>query len=434
MSHAAAPEQASGTCLILLTSVFPFVPGEEFIESEIGHLASAFDRVILVPVIRDARQTRARQTPGNVELILPEALSTAGAGVRRAFRYALGHPLRAVASVGRALKSFPHPHRVFSDLRLDLLSCIIADEVEARVRRHLAPGTRTLLYSYWMMVPARVAVLLSTRFGERPVPVVTRAHGYDVFSERHAADHLPQRELLFSRISQVFTASEHGAEYLRAKYPAYADRVRTEHLGVGPATSPGNPSRESLTVYTCAYLVPVKRIPLLIEGLAVAQRRGLKVNWSHIGSGEEHYSASIERMAADRLDAGSFEFLGDLSNDQVRRRYAERPGGVFVNVSESEGVPVSIMEALAQGFPVIATDVGGNSELIDTELGMFDGLLASTPTAEEIADRLEALFTASATDYRSYVQASVRHWERAWSSDTNYTAFSARLLDIASPI
>jgi glycosyltransferase involved in cell wall biosynthesis len=434
MSHAASPELASGSCLILLTNCYPFAPGEEFIESEIGHLASVFDRVVLIPVVRDVRQTRRRETPENVEVILPEALSTTRASIRQATRYAVRHPLRAAAALGRALSSFPHPRRVFSDLRLDLLAGIVADQVEARVRARLAPGTRTVFYSYWMMVPARVAVRLSTQLGDGAVPVISRAHGYDVFSERSAGNYLPQRELLLSRVSQVFTASENGAEYLRAKYPAYADRIQTGHLGVGPAISAGNASRDSLKVYTCAYLVPVKRIPLLIEGLAVAQRRGLKVNWSHIGSGEAGYAASIERQAEDGLEPGSFEFLGDLSNDEVRRQYAAQPGAVFVNVSESEGVPVSIMEALAQGFPVIATDVGGNSELIDVAGGMFDGLLAGTPTAEDIADRLEALFTALPAEYERYVQASLRHWKRAWSSDTNYTTFSAHLLDSAIPL
>lgn len=433
MGHAVAPD-ASGSSLILLTNCYPFAPGEEFIESEIEYLAAAFDRVILIPVVRHTRQTRRRTIPNNVELVLPEALSSTRASAQKVVRYAAMHPLRAAAALGRAMSSFPHPRRMFADLRLDLLASIVADEVGPEVSARLAPGTPTLLYSYWMMVPARVAVQLSRRLSERPIPIISRAHGYDVFSERNSSNYLPQRELLLSRISRVFTASENGAEYLQTKYPQYADRITTGHLGVGPSIKAGNPSRASLKVYSCAYLVPVKRIPLLIEGLAVAQQRGLNVNWSHIGSGDAEYSASIERLAVHQLRSGSFEFLGDLSNSEVRTRYATQPGGVFINVSESEGVPVSIMEALAQGFPVIATDVGGNSELIDVSLGMFDGLLRGTPTAEEIADKLEKLFTAAPEEYEGYVQMSLRHWKQAWSSDNNYTAFSEQLLKRTLPV
>ncbi|NJK95527.1 MAG: glycosyltransferase [Bacteroidales bacterium] len=44
---------------------------------------------------------------------------------------------------------------------------------------------------------------------------------------------------------------------------------------------------------------------------------------------------------------------------------------MFLNTSLSEGVPVSVMEALSFGLPVIATDVGGTGELINDEVGML---------------------------------------------------------------
>lgn len=42
---------------------------------------------------------------------------------------------------------------------------------------------------------------------------------------------------------------------------------------------------------------------------------------------------------------------------------------LFLNISESEGVPFSIMEALSAGIPVMATDVGGTAEIIDDTVG-----------------------------------------------------------------
>ena len=42
---------------------------------------------------------------------------------------------------------------------------------------------------------------------------------------------------------------------------------------------------------------------------------------------------------------------------------------LFLNVSESEGIPVSIMEAISAGIPVIATDVGGTSEIVNDSFG-----------------------------------------------------------------
>lgn len=44
---------------------------------------------------------------------------------------------------------------------------------------------------------------------------------------------------------------------------------------------------------------------------------------------------------------------------------------LFVNMSLSEGIPVSIMEAISFGIPIIATNVGGNAEIVNDETGVL---------------------------------------------------------------
>jgi len=48
-----------------------------------------------------------------------------------------------------------------------------------------------------------------------------------------------------------------------------------------------------------------------------------------------------------------------LPHNDVLNYYASNPVDVFINTSSSEGLPVSIMEAMSFGIPVIATNVGG---------------------------------------------------------------------------
>src|SRR5690606_19053156 len=58
---------------------------------------------------------------------------------------------------------------------------------------------------------------------------------------------------------------------------------------------------------------------------------------------------------------------------------------VMINTSESEGVPVSIMEAMYYGIPAIAPSVGGISELVNETNGI---LMSENPDVQEIANAL----------------------------------------------
>jgi len=60
----------------------------------------------------------------------------------------------------------------------------------------------------------------------------------------------------------------------------------------------------------------------------------------------------------------------------------------LVLVSETEGLPVAIMEAFSAGIPVIATDVGGVSELVNGKNGI---LLEKKPEANKLVNAIETL-------------------------------------------
>ena len=70
---------------------------------------------------------------------------------------------------------------------------------------------------------------------------------------------------------------------------------------------------------------------------------------------------ALEAMAAEAIAGGKIRFLG-FRNDVESHLLKSH---CFVLPSRSEGLSCSIMEAMAAGLPVIATDVGGNAELID---------------------------------------------------------------------
>jgi glycosyltransferase involved in cell wall biosynthesis len=127
---------------------------------------------------------------------------------------------------------------------------------------------------------------------------------------------------------------------------------------------------DDIAIVIVGRLVPVKNHPLFLHAFAsIAKRTGKKVKAIIVGDGEE-------RMKIDKLAATMGLFVSQPSDPhdkpaqvvftswmkEVDEAYA---GSDIVALSSlNEGTPVSIIEALASGRPVVTTDVGGISDIV----------------------------------------------------------------------
>ena len=103
---------------------------------------------------------------------------------------------------------------------------------------------------------------------------------------------------------------------------------------------------------------------------------------------------------------------------------------LFINVSSSEGIPVSIMEAMSAGIPVIATAVGGTPEIVVDR--MNGALLSAHPSPEAIAARILEYEALDADRKRSYREAALETWNRAYDANVNFPAFVRDLLSLGN--
>lgn len=413
-----------GATIVLFTLGYPYGTGEPFLDEEVQVLAARADRLVVVPVVAVSPASAPRSVPANT-VVLPQVPHR---GIRLVLRQLVRRPgrtLRALVAAAQARTSFRGRAQ---ELRFRLATDNAVEAVLPQLTKVADLHARVVFYAYWLDLPAAVAIDVRRAAGLDAVPIIARAHGFDVYAERHASNYLPRRDDIFREVSRVFSVSRAGGDYLRRRWPAYASKVSVAHLGTSPGLHAGNAELECATVVSCSFVQPVKRLELLIDALAELRARGRRVAWSHIGPVDSPYALGIRRRAEDRLEPGAFTFVGGLDRTAVRDWYAANPASVFLNVSSSEGVPVAVMEALAQGLPVVLTDVGGNAETIDRDRGMFDGLLPPDPSPEQVADRLEALLDADPTAYAGYAEASRAYWAVSWSSATNYDVFVTALL------
>ena len=97
---------------------------------------------------------------------------------------------------------------------------------------------------------------------------------------------------------------------------------------------------------------------------------------------------------------------------------------VFVNSSESEGIPVSIMEAMSAGVPSIAPNVGGISELVGKDCGI---LLSSNPSIEDIS----ASYVLSVNKKDDNIRINARmQVSNNYNAEINYVGFIHSLENI----
>lgn len=138
---------------------------------------------------------------------------------------------------------------------------------------------------------------------------------------------------------------------------------------------------ETVVVGTVANLRAQKDYPNLLAAAAILRDRGRSIRFLTVGQGplEAEIRAEHARLGLD----GVVELLGERS-DAVRIMSG---CDVFVLASNNEGLPVAVMEALALGLPIVATDVGGLAEAVDDRNGVL--VPARDPAA--LADALDDL-------------------------------------------
>ena len=290
------------------------------------------------------------------------------------------------------------------------------------LEKHSLSDAMIYTYSYWCNDMATGLALLKLEFPD--ICCISRAHGYEVYLERSAYRYLPLRKFIFSTLDKVYFVSQHGYEYSRRLFGKH-ESFKVSYLGVHANTSSRNLNKNHLRVVSCSSIITLKNIDVIIDALSGYTSES--IHWTHIGTGKEY--GKIKSYAENQLGKSTnltFEFKGHLDNSTLLKLYAEESFDLFLSTSLSEGLPFSMMEAMAYGIPVIGPDVGGVKEIVDHKTNGF--LLKPNPQPSDLKLAIDE-FLRFTPERRSQMANNAKlTWRSKFNAEKNYTAFVRDLL------
>jgi glycosyltransferase involved in cell wall biosynthesis len=197
-------------------------------------------------------------------------------------------------------------------------------------------------------------------------------------------------DVLYRRLARRFPATVVGSEIAR-RYggpparvlPMTVSLVREREVAAAPPERDWTGTVELLTV---GRIEQEKNPLLLVEALAALERRRpgrYRLAWAGVGPLAETVRARADELGiADRIAFVGFLPHGPKLLELYRRAHA------FVHVSMTEGVPQTLVEALASGTPLVATDVGGVRAALDDGRA---GLLVPPADVEAVVAAVERI-------------------------------------------
>lgn len=269
-----------------------------------------------------------------------------------------------------------------------------------------------------------VCSLASGTFSKiKNIPSIAFAHAFEINPKITKETGYLFDDLKFQYNDTVFFISENKRndyfDYLAKEGLKFnVDKTSVRYLGTFcPNNLPEKSPEHIFTIVSCSSMVEVKRLHLIVDILSKCKN---KIKWIHIGDGPT--ANFVKKYAFSKLQNSGvcFEFLGYLSQEQVLNFYQNNFVDLFINVSSSEGIPVSIMEAMSFSIPILATNVGGVCEIVDQNMGF---LIDSSFCPDNVSKIIESYMDTDDSFKNKIRKESRKKWDNYFNIENNVIDF-----------
>ncbi len=412
--------------LVLFTNTYPFGIGETFLHDELPFVSARFSRVLIYPLYIPGFDTGKKELPDNVivrEPLLPfDHKDRVRLACKGLFNFAPIFFSFKELFTSRVLGSRKNIWIFFN--YLFLLRAVLSNRQAMEQLKADWQGEDTVSYFYWGDKSALILPFLKKYIAKS----VVRFHGSDIYEE--AKGYLPFRTILYPSVDYAVPISRSGVDYIREHYPqSLPKHICLHRLGSVNLYHDIPESKEDgvFRIVSCSNVIELKRVHLIADALKIvaSKREQLRqagfneVHWTHFGDGP--LLGQLKAQSSQLEDFVKVDLRGRVSHDAVLGSYHSEPADLFLQVSRSEGVPVSIMEALSFGIPVMATNVGGVSEIVSDDVGK---LLYADLTPASLAEDIVRFMQLSRIERNAIRSNAVTIWRNDWNAACNYSSFA----------
>jgi glycosyltransferase involved in cell wall biosynthesis len=334
--------------LLYVASSFPYGQNDTFFAPEVRELVRQGVDVLAVPVRPRGALTTQEAGPLALRKPLLDA-EIASAAARELIR----SPAAAVAGFFLLMRS-PRPNVLVRNLAAYPKALWLAQLARKRQTDHI--------HAHWAGPPSTVALIASRLTG---IPWSFTAHSADI----EARNLLREKSASASCVRFI----AHSMKDLMRRCAPAVDESRWVVLRLGvdlpPARNDPPATNQPPVILLAARFSPEKGHATLLEAVGRLLEEGERFELWLAGSGP--LRAEAERRAKELGVDHVVRFLGYVPNAEILRWLAAGRVDLVTLPSDSEGLPVSLIEALAHGVPAVASDVGGVAELLGGGCGVL---------------------------------------------------------------
>ncbi|MCO8044765.1 glycosyltransferase [Acinetobacter bohemicus] len=392
----------------LLTSRYPYGVGEQFLEEEIIHWAK-WDSACTLEVMPFVKDGNLRYLPE--EIRVNESYSFK---INYIYFFALITFSFFWKEIIYLIKSKKFSFKNL--LKLIKYGVLIVQSYNQLKKSGL--GT-DYIYSYWSNFSSYGALLYKMK--KNNVKVVTRIHRFDLYEDLYEKNYMPFKRQFINEYDAIFVLSQEGRSYLTDNFSVLDAKIILMPLGVKVDEAIINYEKvsECIKIVSVSNCIKVKRIDKIIDALKKLEGvTSKKIIWHHYGDGI--LKNKLIDYASRQLEKIEFEFKGNIENSELQKKLVIEKYDLIINASESEGVPVSLMEAMAKKIVPIAPDVGGIRFLVNQQNGF---LLDSSCEVEDIYNSVINYLNLSESE-QNYIQSNAFNIINTnYNSEKNYNKF-----------